>query len=286
MKRISLGVLVLALTDAAAWLSGPPPRVQPMPRSPPPALTLSSPWLVMPGTQTASARPAAVEEAEANGGEFVLRPARPSDALDLARLCTDTFFGTHQLREGPVIFAQRLFIWTKVLRQVTRRLSIEGEGRECNLLVAVDRAGSGEVMACCDVAVHLFDRELQRFELMQDEFPSGKGAVQRFGWRPYVASMAVAAADRRRGIGALLLLEAERVARGWGYGELMLEVAEDNDAARGFYSKQGYTTVSVGAQSSSIGATVVRVKGAPLAPYWSIETVDKCLMRKKLSRKR
>ena len=209
-----------------------------------------------------------------------MRGARPTDVLPLAKLCTDAFFGTHEAQDGPVIFVQRLVIWAKVLRQVMRRLAIEDEGRECKLLVAVDGgADSGEVKACCDIAIHLFDKELKRFELMVDEFPQGKAARTRFGWRPYVASMAVAAADRRRGIGRELLREAEATARGWGYRELMLEVALENEAGRGFYASQGYRTARVGNDSSGVGATVVRTR----APgYWVVETVDKCLMRKSL----
>ena len=283
MRHGIWSLLLLALPHADAWFTPPPKNSQPATRSPSPSLTLSSPWLVMPGTRTASL-PLPVEEAaeDDEDDEFVLRPAQPGDALDLARLCTDTFYGAHHIQAGPIIFMQRLFIWTKVLRQVTRRLAIEGEERECKLLVAAN--SDGQVKACCDVAIHLFDKELNRFELMQDEFPKGKGAVRRFAWRPYVASMAVAASDRRRGIGAELLLEAERTARGWGYGELMLEVATENNAGCRFYTSQGYKLLSVGAESSGIGATVVRVKGAPITPYWSIETVEKCLMRKMLNK--
>ena len=46
----------------------------------------------------------------------------------------------------------------------------------------------------------------------------------RYAWRPYVASLAVREADRRKGIARLLMKEAERTARRWGYRELMLEV--------------------------------------------------------------
>ena len=91
--------------------------------------------------------------------------------------------------------------------------------------------------------------------------------------------MAVATAERRRGIGKQLLREAERVARAWGYGELMLEVACENDSARDFYARQGYRVAALGPESSGVGATVVRSRGF----YWQVETVDKCLMKKPLS---
>lgn len=211
----------------------------------------------------------------------MVRRAQKTDALDLARLCTDSFFGTHAAADGPIIFLQRTVIWGRVLRQVLRRLSIEGEGRECRLIVATD-ASSGGVRACVDVATHLFDTQRQRFELLIDEMPSGREARRRYGWRPYVASMAVAAADRRRGLGAQLLHEAERTARGWGYREMMLEVAVENANARRFYGRNGYRVISVGAESSGVGATVVRSRDFYSLPYWAIEEVDKCLMRKAL----
>ena len=41
--------------------------------------------------------------------------------------------------------------------------------------------------------------------------------------RPYVASLAVDRAYRRRGVARCLVGEAERVARSWGHGEVLLE---------------------------------------------------------------
>ena len=149
---------------------------------------------------------------------------------------------------------------------------------------------------------------------MVDEFPTGREARRRFGWRPYVASMAVSASERRRGIGRELLRAAERTARGWGYRELMLEVAQENDVAvrvptllgrparaaslpralsstdprrsllaccsqSAFYERNGFRVISKGGESSGVGATVVRVRSF----YWQMETVTKCLMRKGLT---
>ena len=85
-------------------------------------------------------------------------------------------------------------------------------------------------------------------------------------------------------MGRRLLREAEATARAWGYREMLLEVAVENAAARGFYSRNGYRVVSTGEETSGVGATVVRVREALAGvPYWEVETVDKCLMRKGLS---
>lgn len=98
-----------------------------------------------------------------------IRSAAASDAPELAQLCTNCFFGTHSLNDGPVIFAQRLQIYQRVLAQITRRLKLE-DGRECLFLVAEDEQ-SGRISGCVDLAVHLFDRDRQLFELTIDEMP-------------------------------------------------------------------------------------------------------------------
>jgi len=78
--------------------------------------------------------------------DFALRPSQPSDAVPLANLCTDSFYGEHTLADGPIKFAQRFAVLAKVLSQVSRRLSFEGK-RECRLLVATDVRG-GPVLGC------------------------------------------------------------------------------------------------------------------------------------------
>jgi hypothetical protein len=77
----------------------------------------------------------------------------------------------------------------------------------------------------------------------------------------------------------------------------------ENETALRFYGKHGFRVVSVGQQTSGAGATVVRVRGfslssplqAAVAPadndarlqrlfdYWEVETVNKCLMGKRLT---
>jgi ribosomal protein S18 acetylase RimI-like enzyme len=237
-------------------------------RCTPPQLTLSSatPWLVRP-----------VEQPETEHPDVMIRTATAADVFGISELCTDGFFGTHSFPDGPVIFLQRLRIWARVMYQIGRRIAID-EGRECRLLVAVD-GSSGTVHACVDVAVHLFDQSKQRFELTVDEMPSfrGKGVV----WRPYVASLAVRAADRKQGLGRLMMQEAERTASAWGYREMMLEVAACNEAAAAFYTRLGYRRVR---DAESTGAQVVRTRDWLDGPiqYWEVTSVAKRLMRKPL----
>ena len=236
------------------------------------ATTTVSPWLVP------LQNVAALTGAAHTPADVVIRSATPQDALALSKLCTDCFFGTHTATDGPIIFLQRSLIWSRVFRQVLRRLAIEEDGRECRLVVAADKT-TGTVEACVDVAIHLFDRDLQRFELMIDEMPVGSEARRRYGWRPYVASLAVTNTERRRGLGRMLMREAERTARKWGYRELMLEVAKGNDPALSFYRRTGYKVVREQPADATGGgsATVVRVvRGL----YWEIDTVAKVLMRK------
>ncbi|EOD38436.1 hypothetical protein EMIHUDRAFT_224501 [Emiliania huxleyi CCMP1516] len=155
-----------------------------------------------------------------------LRRAKPSDAVAIATICTDSFYGEHELKDGPIKFSQRAAVWSKVYLAVSRRLQFEGQ-RECRLVVASDARG-GPLIGCVDLAE-------RRFELTRDEMPSGG----RHAWRPYVASLAVDRAYRRRGVARCLVGEAERVARSWGHGE----VSAQNEPALAFYRREGLVVV-------------------------------------------
>ena len=90
-----------------------------------------------------------------------VRPVRRSDTDALAELCTNSFFGEHTFADGPLIFLQRLQILLRVRMQISRRIGLEGDDRECLLVVAED-VQSGQVCGCLDLAVHLYDREQVR----------------------------------------------------------------------------------------------------------------------------
>ena len=55
-----------------------------------------------------------------------------------------------------------------------RRVGFEDEDRECRLVVAED-ARSGQICGCLDLAVHLYDRDQQRFFLTVDRMPEEAG---------------------------------------------------------------------------------------------------------------
>jgi len=215
---------------------------------------------------------------EQSARDVSIRPARASDRHNVAVLCTNCFFGVHLWSDGPVIFWQRAHIFLQVLRQVTGRLAI-ADDRECRLLVATDRR-TGELLACVDIAVHLFDRQKQRFELATDRIPMSHDQKSRFVWLPYVASLAVSGVERRRGLGRKMMRAAEAAAREWGHAEVFLEVGSCNSAARRFYEAVGYRTVGVADADGGGRATAVRLLGW----RWEIVTVEKLLMRKHLSR--
>ncbi|MEB3336375.1 MAG: GNAT family N-acetyltransferase [Leptolyngbyaceae bacterium] len=56
----------------------------------------------------------------------------------------------------------------------------------------------------------------------------------------YLSNLAVRKECRRQGIAQQLLQSCERIARSWGFPDLYLHVMENNDQARGLYSKLEY----------------------------------------------
>ena len=111
------------------------------------------------------------QEASRRRSEFRLRAGEMSDVDELATLCTDSFFGTHEAVDGPIIFIQRLLILMRVRKQLARRVGFEEEDRECRLVVAEDER-SGRLIGCLDLAVHVYDRDQQRFYLQVDTMPT------------------------------------------------------------------------------------------------------------------
>ena len=85
-------------------------------RASPIALAASSPWLVLPrGLLNFDATAAKKED------DVTIRMAEKGDALGLAQLCTDCFFGPQDSADGPFVFLQRSIIWSRILQQVVRR---------------------------------------------------------------------------------------------------------------------------------------------------------------------
>ena len=102
------------------------------------------------------------------------------------------------------------------------------------------------------------------------------GARRRYVWAPYVASLAVSEKERGRGVGSLLMREAESVARRWGYKQLMLEVAQQNVDAIYFYQGRKFSVIA----EDQVGKGALKVFRYPF--WWEIRQVPKYLMRKSL----
>lgn len=213
------------------------------------------------------------------GPKIAVRAVEQSDCDQLARICTDSFFGTHSFTDGPVIFLQRLLILLRVRQQLTRRIGFESDDRECRMVVAEDTA-SGRVCGVLDLAVHLYDRDQQRFWLTIDSMPDANPLERnRWAWQPYLASIAVRSSDRRRGVAKRLVGEAERVAKQWGYNDLYLEVAQSNEPALNFYRRKGYRVVKDWERGKAgAGAQLVTRSGF----WWEVNQDDKFIMQKSL----
>ncbi len=72
---------------------------------------------------------------------------------------------------------------------------------------------------------------------------------ERLTERPLLSSLAVSPEYRRRGIAIKLCREAERIAKQWGYDEVLLRVEADNSKARSLYRRLGYRVVDTDKQA-------------------------------------
>ena len=208
-----------------------------------------------------------------------VRVVEPSDLTQLAELCTSALYGETDIwKDGPLAVAQRRQILQEQRKALARRIDLEGDA-ESLFLVAMEPSKYGErVCGCLDLAVHLFDAEERRFELERDAMPAA-AAADRYRWSPYMASIAVAAADRRGGIGRQMVQTAEAWAERNGYTEMMLEVSERNEAAIGFHERGGYSTFATFAEGEAGGGGEVVVRRGV---QWVVEQTGKLVMRKQL----
>lgn len=67
----------------------------------------------------------------------------------------------------------------------------------------------------------------------------GHGGLIFLGDQAHVATIAVASASRRQGVGQALVIELMRIAHELGYGEVTLEVRASNEAAIALYGRLG-----------------------------------------------
>eukprot|EP00908_Phaeocystis_cordata_P015149 Transcript_26262.p1 GENE.Transcript_26262~~Transcript_26262.p1 ORF type:complete len:330 (-),score=91.91 Transcript_26262:54-965(-) len=209
-----------------------------------------------------------------------VRIVEPPDLTQLAELCTSALYGEADIwKDGPIAVAQRKQIVQEQRSTLSRRIALEDEA-ESLFLVAVEPTKYGDrLVGCLDLAVHLFDAQESRFELEQEEMPEG-AAEGRYRWAPYMASVAVGAADRRSGVGRQLVQTSEAWAERHGYEEMMLEVSDLNTDAIGFYERGGYAILSSFAEGEAGGGGEVVVRKGL---QWEVEPTGKHVMRKVLA---
>jgi ribosomal protein S18 acetylase RimI-like enzyme len=103
---------------------------------------------------------------------------------------------------------------------------------------ALDRLFESVDAQSHETLIALYDGERAGFLVFLDELPDEVTALPQ----GFIAYMAVEPRSRGRGIGSLLLAEAERMARQRGLPYMSLMVTEDNAPARELYEQQGYLT--------------------------------------------
>jgi ribosomal protein S18 acetylase RimI-like enzyme len=99
----------------------------------------------------------------------------------------------------------------------------------------------------------LRDVELVRAAMSQDK-PAGLVMLKRLeGSVGYVYYIAVARAQRKKGIGKLLLEDALRVFKASKIEEVFASVEEDNDPSEALFASEGFTRTSFGEVSKKHG---------------------------------
>ena len=115
----------------------------------------------------------------------------------------------------------------------------------------------GEVLGFCEVSTVPFglapstfnsalddDDNFFDYDQQNDNMNSKRMLPKRMRYseteRPVLTNLSVKLEARRSGVGSKLLDACERAARSWGKTEIVLEVEEENVAARKWYQKRGY----------------------------------------------
>ena len=244
----------------------------------PMAWALFSTFLSASAFNPRAARSTASMSLSPSSTDIRIRLVEPTDLTQLAELTTSALFGDADLfKDGPLVMAQRQQQLQKNRKALERRLAYEGTDSECRFFVAVEQTPFGDrICGSTDLAVRVFNASELRFDLALSDVPEGDGACR---WSPYVASVAVNAADRRCGIGGRLVQAAEGWATAAGYEEIMLQVSVLNEAAISMYEQAGYSILSSFAPGEGGGGAehVVRKGGR-----WETQQTGKHVMRKGL----
>jgi ribosomal protein S18 acetylase RimI-like enzyme len=173
------------------------------------------------------------------------RPARASDAPAAARLMHATMasLGDYVFgRAGPeetVRFLEGIYPQPGHRYSLSFTTLAEMDGKPVGLLQAIpgDRLGA-VTLELFHVIRRVFGWRAA-FGLARRGLPLASEPDAKDG-EYYIECLSVAPASRNRGIGALLLAEAERQAHAAGFAVCSLGVMLENDGARRLYERTGY----------------------------------------------
>lgn len=182
-----------------------------------------------------------------------LTPLSSQQVLDeVAVLCTESIF-------EPANAGLSSSIQTYVYKKLIERYGTSNT--EPNALFLAT-GSDGQVVGVIGVEVVPLTTEGQS---------KGEGVEER----PLLEFLSVDPSARGKGLGKSLIKRVESQVREWGYGEVILQVAADNEVAIRLYEKMGYKTTAE-------DSTILRPKNAGFFGGMSFEPYPHLCMRKEL----
>jgi len=193
------------------------------------------------------------EETLPGSSPFQIRTAKPQDLSSIAQILADSFHSRAGI-SGWFYPLFRLGIYEDL------RLRLQSNSPRYVCLVGVYQAPTvrdGESFSGLRVEVKELllpksgvSRSHQQHNEAQKDFLAGTVEMTlrpSYPWRiygssqyPYLSNLAVRPECRRQGVARELLLSCEQIALDWGFQDLYLHVLENNQKARGLYTKLGY----------------------------------------------
>jgi len=152
---------------------------------------------------------------DVSGNKVQIRPATPEDAQAIAEIHVRTWKSAYEgilpdKALSALVVADRFRLWQRLLGDAHSPV---------NAHVAEVR---GKVVGFCSVG------------LPQDQADQGPDVAELF-------AIYVEPGSQERGIGTRLLIEAERTMRDWGAFAGVLWVLTDNETAKSFYARNGWS---------------------------------------------
>lgn len=177
-----------------------------------------------------------------------LRPAHPQDARPAARLIYSTgpasfnlAFGSH---DRAISLLERLFAKPGTISSYRYATVATLNSRVVGILVLTDTDAAHQTQALTGLELlRLVGPLFILFRLPVYLRQSGSSQRPKPG-ELFISDVAVAPEFHGKGIGRLLMREAERIAREKSYKKLALEVSESNLQAISLYTSLGYTVTS------------------------------------------